>query len=159
MKGKLSEAVKTLRSALGVTQLELAVKLDIGGHSIAHFESGRKPDAVITARLCGVAHEAGLDDLADVFAVALPGVEEGLLIPVWRLPKEQQPESAPTFVEVRPAPPVVSRFENKPGTVLVEDQRPERKTMRASVEAESNVAHRNSSAPKVHRRAFRLPSS
>ena len=32
MRGKVSEAVKTLRSALCVTQLELATMLDIAGH-------------------------------------------------------------------------------------------------------------------------------
>jgi len=89
-RGKVSEAIKTLRSALGVTQLELAIKLDIGGHSVAHYECGRTPDAVTTARLCRVAHEAGRDDLADIFAVALPGVAEGLLVPVWWVPKEHQ---------------------------------------------------------------------
>jgi hypothetical protein len=30
--------------------------------------------------------------LADIFAARLPGVEEGRLVPVWRLPKELQPE-------------------------------------------------------------------
>jgi transcriptional regulator with XRE-family HTH domain len=108
--GKLSEAIKTLRESLGVTQLEIAVKLDVGGHAVAHYESGRKPDAVVAARLCGVAHQAGRDDLADVFAAALPGVAEGLLIPVWRLPEGQQP----TFEARRPETPVVDRFDNKP---------------------------------------------
>jgi transcriptional regulator with XRE-family HTH domain len=88
MKGKVAEAIKTLRSALGVTQLDLAIKLDVGGHSIAHYEGGRTPDAVTTVRLCRVAHEVGRDDLADIFAAALPGVAEGLLVPAWRVPKE-----------------------------------------------------------------------
>ena len=88
MRGKVSEAIKTLRSALGVTQLELAMKLDIAGHSVGHFEGGRMPDAVTIARLCRAAHEAGRDDLADIFAVAMPGVAEGLLVPVWWVPKE-----------------------------------------------------------------------
>jgi transcriptional regulator with XRE-family HTH domain len=85
---RASEAIKDLRTALGMTQLELAIKLDVGVHSVAHYESGRMPNVVTTARLCRVAHEAGRNDLADVFAAALPGVEEGVLIPVWRLPKE-----------------------------------------------------------------------
>jgi transcriptional regulator with XRE-family HTH domain len=89
MTGEVSEAIKSLRSTLGITQLELAIKLDIGGHSVAHYEGGRKPDTITIVRLCRVAHEAGRDDLADVFAAALPGVREGVLIPVWRLPKEQ----------------------------------------------------------------------
>jgi hypothetical protein len=72
---------------------QLAIKLDIAGHSVAHYECGRAPDAVTTVRLCRAAHEAGRDDLADVFAEGLPGVREGVLIAVWRLPKEQQPES------------------------------------------------------------------
>jgi transcriptional regulator with XRE-family HTH domain len=92
MNGKLSDAIRALRESLGATQLELAVKLDIGGHSVPHYETGRMPDAVITARLCRAAHEARRDDLADIFASRLPGVEEGLLVPVWRLPKELQPE-------------------------------------------------------------------
>jgi hypothetical protein len=58
----------------------------------------RTPDSVATARLCRVAHEAGRDDLADVFAAALPGVGEGVLIPVWRLPNAYQVEAA-TFEE------------------------------------------------------------
>jgi transcriptional regulator with XRE-family HTH domain len=112
IRGKVSEAIKTLRSALGVTQLELAVKLDIGGHSIAHFESGRLPDAVTTARLCRAAHEAGRDDLADIFAVAMPGVAEGLVVPVWWVRKQQRQRSGsrpgmragngPTLHSVRP---------------------------------------------------------
>jgi hypothetical protein len=93
MRGKVSEAVKTLRSALCVTQLELAIKLDIGGHSVAHFEGGRLPDAVTTARLCRAAHEAGRDDLADIFAVAMPGVAEGLVVPVWWVRKAQRQRS------------------------------------------------------------------
>jgi len=91
MKRELSETIKTLRSVLGMTQLGLATKLDIGGHSVAHYEGGRTPDAVTTSRLCRLAHEAGRDDLAEKFAARLPGVDEGLLVPVWRLPKEQQP--------------------------------------------------------------------
>jgi transcriptional regulator with XRE-family HTH domain len=83
MRGKVTEAIKTLRSALGMTQLELAVKLDIAGHSVAYFEGGHMPNAVTTARLCHVAHEAGRDDLAEIFAAVLPGVAEGLLVPVW----------------------------------------------------------------------------
>jgi hypothetical protein len=47
------------------------------------------PDAVTRARLCRAAHEAGRDDLADIFAAALPGVAEGLLVPAWWVPKEQ----------------------------------------------------------------------
>jgi hypothetical protein len=54
------------------------------------------PDIVTTARLCRIAHEAGRDDLAEIFAARLPGVEEGLLVPVWRLPKERQPDN-PAF--------------------------------------------------------------
>jgi transcriptional regulator with XRE-family HTH domain len=76
--GRISEAIRALRESLGMTQLELAVKLDIGGHCVPHYESGRMPDAVITARLCRAAHEAGRDDLADIFTARLPGVEEGL---------------------------------------------------------------------------------
>jgi transcriptional regulator with XRE-family HTH domain len=89
MRGKVSESIKTLRSALGITQLELAMKLDIAGHSVAHFEGGRMPDALTIARLCHTAREAGRDDLADIFATALPGVAEGLLVPIWWLPKDQ----------------------------------------------------------------------
>ncbi|HKD09879.1 MAG TPA: helix-turn-helix transcriptional regulator [Bryobacteraceae bacterium] len=88
MRGKVTEAIKTLRSALGVTQLELSIKLGIEGHSVAHFEGGRMPDAVTTARLCRAAHDAGRDDLADIFAATLPGVVEGLLVPIWWVPKE-----------------------------------------------------------------------
>jgi transcriptional regulator with XRE-family HTH domain len=94
MRVALSEAVKTLRESLGVTQLQLAVKLDIGGHAVAHYESGRTPNVVTTARLCRVAYEAGRDDLAEIFAACLPGVAEGLLVPVWRIPKELQPDNA-----------------------------------------------------------------
>jgi len=92
MTGKVSEAIRSLRESLGMTQLELAVKLDIGGHAVPHYECGRPPNVVTMARLCRFAHEAGRDDLAEIFVAGLPGVEEGLLIPVWRLPREQQPE-------------------------------------------------------------------
>jgi hypothetical protein len=93
MRGKVTEAIKTLRLALGATQLELATMLDIAGHSVAYFEGGHMPDAVTTARLCQAAHEAGRDDLADKFAAALPGVAEGLLMPFWWVPKEQRQRS------------------------------------------------------------------
>jgi transcriptional regulator with XRE-family HTH domain len=94
MPGKFAAAIKDLRESLGMTQLELAVKLDIGGHAVPHFEWGRMPNAVTTARLCRIAHEAGRDDLADIFAARLPGVNEGVVVPVWRLPNEQQSKPA-----------------------------------------------------------------
>ena len=93
MRGKVTEAIKTLRLALGATQLELATMLDIAGHSVAYFEGGHMPDAVTTARLCQAAHEAGRDDLADIFAVAMPGVAEGLVVPVWWVRKAQRQRS------------------------------------------------------------------
>jgi transcriptional regulator with XRE-family HTH domain len=93
MPRKFAAAIKSLRESLGMTQLELAIKLDIGGHAVPHFECSRMPNVVTTARLCRLAHEAGLDDPAEIFVAALPGVEEGLLIPVWRLAREQQPEA------------------------------------------------------------------
>jgi transcriptional regulator with XRE-family HTH domain len=94
--------VRRLRSTLGLSQTSFAKKLGISAASVAHFENGsRRPDSATAAILCRAAHEAGRDDLADVFAVKVPGVAEGLFVPVWRLPKEQQPEAA-TFEEGPP---------------------------------------------------------
>jgi hypothetical protein len=120
-----------------MTQLELAIKLDIGGHAVAHYECGRKPDAVTTARLCRVAHEAARDDLADLFASALPGVEEGLLIPVWRLPDKQQPEK-PTFEKGRSEPLVINGFDNRLHPVVAQIQ--DHKGIRAPLEGEEDVS-------------------
>jgi transcriptional regulator with XRE-family HTH domain len=104
MPGKFATAIKNLRESLGVTQLELAVKLDIGGHAVSHFEYGRKPDSLTTARLCRIAHEAGRDDLADIFVAALPGVKEGVVVPVWRLPNERQADKLAARTEAESSP-------------------------------------------------------
>jgi transcriptional regulator with XRE-family HTH domain len=95
--------VRRLRATLGLSQKAFAKKLGISAASVAHFENrSRRPDAATAAILCRAAHEAGRDDLADVFAVKVPGVAEGLFVPVWRLPKEQQPEAATIFEEGPP---------------------------------------------------------
>jgi transcriptional regulator with XRE-family HTH domain len=130
-----SSAIKALRTTLGTTRLEFAAKLGIGGSSVAHYETGhRRPDATATARLCRVAHEAGRTDLAEIFVVALPGVQEAVLVPVWRLSKE--PQSAAPRDEGPPAR-YVERFEKSawievPARVVT----PQRKTIRVQMRAD-----------------------
>jgi transcriptional regulator with XRE-family HTH domain len=104
MADKFSSTVKALRKALGMTQVEFAQKLGVGVPSVTHYETAsRRPDPATTARLARAAHEAGRDDLAEVFAEVLPGVRAGLLVPVWRLPKEQQPALLPSSRKSRSA--------------------------------------------------------
>jgi transcriptional regulator with XRE-family HTH domain len=99
MADKFPGALKSLREALGVTQIVFAKKLGIGAPSVAHYETGsRRPGAATSVRFARTAHEAGRIDLAEIFAAALPGVQEGLLVPVWRLPKVEEP-APPQLVE------------------------------------------------------------
>jgi hypothetical protein len=87
MADKFTRAIKDLRRTLDATQIDLAEWLSLGVPSIAHYEiAHRRPEAATTAVLCRAAHNAECDDLAEIFAAAIPGVEEGLLAPVWRLP-------------------------------------------------------------------------
>jgi transcriptional regulator with XRE-family HTH domain len=89
---KFARAIKDLRRTLDVTQIDLAERLGLGVPSIAHYEiAHRRPEAATTAVLCRAAHNAGRDDLAEIFAAAIPGVEDGLLVPCWRLPQELRP--------------------------------------------------------------------
>ena len=84
---KFAGAIKDLRAMVGESQVEFAKKLGVGVPSLAHYETaGRRPEAVTTALLCRTAHDAGRIDLGEVFAAALPGVGDGLLVPCWRLP-------------------------------------------------------------------------
>jgi transcriptional regulator with XRE-family HTH domain len=86
-----SSAIKALRTALGTTQIEFAIKLGIGGSSVAHYETGhRRPDGTATARLCRLAHQVGRTDLAEIFVATLPGVQEAVLVPIWRLAEVPQ---------------------------------------------------------------------
>ena len=80
---------------LGLTQPELAKTLVVGASSIAHFENGsRRPDATTISRYCRAAYKAGRIDLAGIFSVALPGVLDGLLIPIWKLPQSEPEQTA-----------------------------------------------------------------
>jgi hypothetical protein len=78
------------------------------------------------SNLSEVTHEAARDNLADLFASALPGVEERLLIPIWRL-RGEQPRK-PTFAKDRAEPTVITHFDNRPHPVIAEVARPERKS-------------------------------
>jgi transcriptional regulator with XRE-family HTH domain len=98
------ETVKKLRATFDLTQSEFANKLGISAASVAHIEGGsRGPGAAALVTLCRTAHEAGRDDLADVFAAMIHGVSEGLLVPVWRLPKEKKPDGLPLLRPTFPA--------------------------------------------------------
>jgi hypothetical protein len=55
-------------------------------------------------RFCRAAFEAGHTDLAEVFAERLPGVREGLLMPVWKLPPDNSARPDET-VETRGSVP------------------------------------------------------
>jgi hypothetical protein len=84
--------------------------------SVAHFETGaRTPDTATVVRYCRAAHAAGRLDLAEVFASAVPGIAEGLFIPIWRLPQsELEPAEQPqTAVEesTSQAPRPATRWE------------------------------------------------
>jgi transcriptional regulator with XRE-family HTH domain len=100
---RIVEIVKKLRAAFDLTQSEFAKKLGISAASVAHFEGGsRHPDAATLVTLCRTAHEAGRDDLADVFAAMIHGVAEGLLVPVWRLPKQKKLDGLPFYGQPLP---------------------------------------------------------
>ncbi len=106
---KINAAVRELRKSLGLTQPQFAKETGMSGPSVAHFETGdRNPDAGSMALLCRAAFKAGRLDLADVFAAAIPGVAEGLLIPRW---KTVQPEPEPEIAEAeRPQTVVPDRW-------------------------------------------------
>lgn len=109
MTDKISDAIKALRKTTGLKQIEFAKRLGIGVPSLTHYETaGRGPDAATTARFARMAYEAGRVDLAEVLAAALPGVEDGLLVPVWRLSQELRPP-APTD-EGQPSQPTAHRM-------------------------------------------------
>ena len=84
---KVCEAVRDLRMQMDLTQAEFAARLCLSTASVAHFETGaRVPDPGSMLLLCRAAFsDARRIDLADVFANALPGVTEGLLIPCWQV--------------------------------------------------------------------------
>jgi transcriptional regulator with XRE-family HTH domain len=84
---KINEAIRGLRKELNLTQTKFARQLSLSAASVAHFETGvRVPDAGSLLLLCRAAFkDARRIDLAEVFADALPGVKEGLLVPCWRL--------------------------------------------------------------------------
>jgi transcriptional regulator with XRE-family HTH domain len=104
-KMKISEAVRGLRKQLNLTQAKFARQLNLTAASVAHFETGvRVPDAGSLLLFCRAAFkDARRIDLADVFADALPGVKEGLLIPCWRSgdrkPLPYEPPSKPLLYE------------------------------------------------------------
>jgi hypothetical protein len=120
---------------MNVTQPGLAKKLGtLSATSIAHYEGGkRRPDSAAAIILCRAAEAAGRNDLADIFAAIVPGVEEGLLIPRWRLPVAPEPVAEEPVAADGPAPhpspwknqkpytPYV-RAEPKPGPIEVKVQ-------------------------------------
>jgi transcriptional regulator with XRE-family HTH domain len=100
---RIIETVKKLRATFGLTQSEFAKKLGVSAASVAHIEGGsRGLGAAVLVTLFRTAHEAGRDDLADVFASMIYGVAEGLLVPVWRLPKEKKPDGLPFYGQPSP---------------------------------------------------------
>jgi hypothetical protein len=109
---KLSLAAVELRRHLGLTQPRFATLLLVSTTSVAHLEIGsRKPDATTVVRCCRAAHAAGRIDLAEIFAAAIPGVAEGLVVPVWVLAQSEpkQADQLQTAVEESTRP--VTRWE------------------------------------------------
>jgi len=110
---KVCEAVRDLRMQMDLTQAEFAARLCLSTASVAHFETGaRVPDPGSMLLLCRAAFsDARRIDLADVFANALPGVTEGLLIPCWQvkpmlsLPPQERALSLPPQERALTLPP------------------------------------------------------
>ena len=83
---KINEAIRSFREHFAMTQPQFAKKLGLSLFSFSQYEiAERKPDAESMARLCRAAVEVKRFDLADIFAAAIPGVADGLLIPKWRI--------------------------------------------------------------------------
>ncbi len=78
------QALRNLRGYTELTQPDFARKVGMSEASIAHFETGsRKPDPVSLVKFARLAFEIDRVALADIFVKELPGVREGLLIPIW----------------------------------------------------------------------------
>lgn len=81
---QIPQAIKELRAALGLTQVQLARVVALAPITIAHLESGHKrPHPQSLVSLAQVAFENDRRDLAELFLGVLPGVREGLLVPSW----------------------------------------------------------------------------
>ena len=70
MSGSTVDAVKALRAHLGESQQAFSNKLGLSIRAIANYEKARIPSTLALHRLLKLAHEAGRDDLADVFREA-----------------------------------------------------------------------------------------
>jgi transcriptional regulator with XRE-family HTH domain len=147
---KFSSAIQSLRKSLVLTQVQFAKKLGIGLGSLTHYETGaRRPDVATIARLARAAHDASRVDLAEIFVVAIPGVRDGLLVPTWRLPREQQP--APPD-ELPPNPPL-DRFANKPRQIMVTVQHQHEAEINKSLiyQAQRRARRREITGPKTEK--------
>ena len=65
-----TDAVKALRCHLGESQQAFATRLGLSIRAIANYEKDRTPSSLALGRLIKDAHEAGREDLADVFRTA-----------------------------------------------------------------------------------------
>ena len=91
---KFADALCALRASLNLTQPEFGKLVGKSAVSVAHYEIGAgRPDAASTALLRRAALKAGRLDLADVFAEAIPGVADGLLVPRWKAQKYRRKKS------------------------------------------------------------------
>jgi transcriptional regulator with XRE-family HTH domain len=79
----ISEAVKELRKAEGLSQQVFATKLNMGIASIGIYETGvRPPDAVAALKLYRLAQEHRRDDIADAFVECIYTELGGMAIPI-----------------------------------------------------------------------------
>jgi len=62
-----AEAIKLLRSSLGLSQERLARELDVSWRTVARYEAGGNPDVLELAKLQKFALEHGRDAIATVF--------------------------------------------------------------------------------------------
>src|SRR5215472_3035206 len=81
---QIPQAIRELRAALGLTQVQFARAVALGLGTVTHLENGnRRPDPKSLVALAQTACGSGRHDLAEIFVCALPGVYEGLLAPAW----------------------------------------------------------------------------
>jgi len=66
-----ADAIRALRVELGLTQQQFAARLGLTSRAIQRYEAGRIPSSEGLAQLVKIAAEAGLPDVAKLFAAAL----------------------------------------------------------------------------------------
>lgn len=83
-KTKIARSIVELRAATGLRQAAFARCLRTSSTSIGHFEAGsRRPGPGSPVKLTQTALATQRRDLAEVFAGALPGIQESWLVFGW----------------------------------------------------------------------------